>query len=300
MKYSGEEFLNDSLYDLSKNIRSENLTEKNKMGILIAFENNLKSNLTSCLETDEGLKNIAIYINNNIKTINLSQSLYDVINSGGFPYGNTINDILKELLKNNTDIKINKLNNLIIYFQNLYFELAMENSNDFKVVMDEETKDKINNYYNQNSGQWLTKEKISEAIIKFLLNVKLHEKNGKSGLIEMNDNLFDYLNNKYSWKNEVYTNNLFTKECVEYKNLGILVKNAYDFYKFISFERISKLDKENQEILDKIRIAENERRKKEEDEKILQEKIKIDNEDVNEENLGGDIDENDMGDLGDF
>jgi len=301
MKYSNEEFLNDGLHDLSKNIVSEKLTEKDKMESLIVFEKNLKTNLTSCLETNEGLKNITSYINGNITTIDLSQSLYDVINSGGFPYSNTINDILREFLKNNTDIKINKLNELIIFFQNLYFELAMENSNDFKVVMDEETKERINNYYNQSSGQWLTKEKISETIMKFLLIVKIHEKNGKNGLVEMDDNLFDYLNNIYLWKNDVYTNVLFTKECVEYKNLGILVKNAYDFYKLISFERISKLEKENKEILDKIRIAENEKIKKEKNEKIEEEKKKIDNEEDNEvENLGGDIDDEDLGDLDEY
>ena len=119
MKYSGEEFLNDGIFEFNKNIKPESLDEKVKMEFLIFYEKNLQTNLTSCLEIDEGLKNIVLYINKNINKINKSKSLSDIINEGGFPY--KINDELKEFLKNNTNIIVDKLSNLIIYFENLYF-----------------------------------------------------------------------------------------------------------------------------------------------------------------------------------
>ena len=306
MKYSAEDFLNDGINELNKNIKSESLNEKDKMEFLIFYEKDLKTNLTSCFEVNEGLKNIIIYVNKNIKKINYSKSLFDIINEGAFSYGNTIKDCLKEFLKNNANIKINKLTNLILFFEILYFELAMEKSEDYKDKIDDTIKGKISEYYKNKNGQLLTKERLSNTIVKFLLNIEMNENNGKTGLIEMNDNLFDYLNNQYLWSNDIYQDNRFTKECEEYKELNILVKNAYDFYCDISFDGKAKFDKEKNAILDKIRIVEIEKIKKEKEkerEKEIKKIIEKENETVGESqenNVIEDLDDADMDDLDAF
>ena len=134
----------------------------------------------------------------------------------------------------------------------------------------------------------------------------MNENNGKTGLIEMNDNLFDYLNNQYLWSNDIYQDSRFTKECGEYKKLNILVKNAYDFYCDISFDSKAKFDKEKNEILDKIRIAETEKIKKEKEKerekeiKKIIEKESETNVDSQENHVGGDLDEDDMDGLDAF
>ena len=302
MKYSGEEFLNDGIFEFNKNIKPESLDEKVKMEFLIFYEKNLQTNLTSCLEIDEGLKNIVLYINKNINKINKSKSLSDIINEGGFPY--KINDELKEFLKNNTNIIVDKLSNLIIYFENLYFELAMEKSDEYKVKMEDEIKTRFDEYYKEKSGQLLTKEKLSNTIIKLLLNVKMNKQNGKTVLIENEENLFDYLNNKYLWSNEIYTDNKFSKECEEYKKLDIKVKNAYDFYSYISTDYKDKFDKEKNGILDKIRKDENEKKIKEKEaetenmKKKIEEEINATNGDNQEnETTAVDVNDDDMDDL---
>ena len=192
---------------------------------------------------------------------------------------------------------------MILFFEILYFELAMEKSKDYKDKIDDTIKGKINEYYKNKSGQLLTKERLSNTIIKFLLNIKMNENNGKTGLIEMNDNLFDYLNNQYLWSNDFCQDSRFTKECGEYKELNILVKNAYDFYCDISVDSKAKFDKEKNEILDKIRIAETEKIKKEKEKerekeikKVIEKESETDG-DSQENNFGGDPDEADMGDL---
>jgi len=178
-------------------------------------------------------------------------------------------------LKNNTDITINKLSELISFLENLYFELAMEKRTEFREKMDESTKNKIDEYYREKSGQFITKEKLSNALIKFLLIVAMNQKDNAE-LIDINDNLFDYLNYKFLWNNNISNDSRF-KECDEYKNLGIYLKNAYDFYSYISNESKIEFEKEKGEIKEKIKIEENNKkmeemkRKMEEEEKRLKE-----------------------------
>ena len=301
MKYLEEGFLNDGISEFNKNIKQpECLNEKDKMEFLIFYDKNLQANLITCLEINEELKNIVIYINKNFNKINKRKSLYDIINEGGFPY--KINDDLKEFLKNNKNIIVSKLSNLIIYFENLYFELAMEKEEIYKEKLDEDTKNKFDKYYNNKNGHLLSKEKLSITIIKFLLNVLMNHKNEKSELIEKEDNLFGYLSYKFLWNKEIYSDNRFTEECKEFKNLGIYIKNSYDFNSYISMESKNKFNKEKKEILDKIRLEEIEKIKKEkakEEEEKKIEKINEKNGD-NHKNNYIEIDEDDMDDLDNY
>ena len=200
------------------------------------------------------LINIVKYINKNFKNNKISRPLYHIINEGGFT--NKINDDLKEFMKNNKNIIVSKLSNLIIYLEMLYFKLAMEKINIYEEKIDEQTRNKINEYNKVKSGQLINKEKLSLTIIKFLLNLIMNQ---KTELIDMNDNIFDYLSNKFLWNNEIYTDNRFIKECEEYKYLGIYVKNIYDFYNYIANDFKDKFEKEKKEIIEKIRADENEK-----------------------------------------
>ena len=58
----------------------------------------------------------------------------------------------------------------------------------------------------------------------------MNQKYEKSGSIELDDNLFEYLNNKYLWNNAIIKDDKFAGECEQYKKLFIYIKNAYDFY----------------------------------------------------------------------
>ena len=68
-------------------------------------------------------------------------------------------------------------------------------------------------------------------IMRYLLNIEM---NHKTGLIDLNDYLFEYLKNNFLWKYETFKDSQFIKECKEFKNFGIIVKNTYDFYCYIS------------------------------------------------------------------
>ena len=114
--------------------------------IIMKIKKKLKDNLDSCLEIDE-VKNIIIYANKNKKRINNNKLLFDVINEGGFPY--KINEDFKEFLKNNKNLTLSKLSNLIKYFEKLYFELAIKNKEEYKEKLDEDTKNDFENYYNK-------------------------------------------------------------------------------------------------------------------------------------------------------
>lgn len=52
-------------------------------------------------------------------------------------------------------------------------------------------------------------------IMRFLLNIEI---NHKTGLIDLNDNLFEYLKNNFLWKYETFKDSRFIKECEEFKN----------------------------------------------------------------------------------
>ena len=231
MIYSDEEYLNDGISLLNKNIQENSLEENDKKNFIIFYEKNFEQNLIYCFEIHEELKNIVKHINNNIINIKKEQPLFEIIKDE-FPY--KIDKNLEEFFKN-TKITVDKLTELIKYLEYLYFELAMKNNKKFKEKIDEETKNKIEKYYNGKSGQFITKEKLSIVIIKFLLNVVTNKKE-ETKLINMNDNLFDYLNSKFLWNFEFSNDNRFTKELEEYKILGIYIKNVYDFYCYISYD----------------------------------------------------------------
>ena len=283
MKFTEEDYLNDGLNEFNENIKSEDLNEKDKMVFLNFYEKYLNSNLKLCLEVNEELLNIINYINKNFKNNKIRKPLYDIINEGGFTY--KINEELKEFMKNNKNIIVSKLSNLIIYLEMLYFKLAMEKINIYEEKIDEKTRNKINEYNKVKSGQLINKEKLSLTIIKFLLNLIMNQ---KTELIDMNDNIFDYLSNKFLWNNEIYTDNRFIKECEEYKYLGIYVKNIYDFYNYIANDFKDKFEKEKKEIIEKIRADENEKltieklQKRELENKLEIHVLDIDEEDFDE------------------
>ena len=90
----------------------------------------------------------------------------------------------------------------------------------------------------------------------------MNQKDEKSGLIELEDNLFEYLNNKFLWNNETIKDDRFTKECEQYKKLQIYIKNVYDFYGSISTKFQEEFEAENKEILDEIKNDEEAEKKR--------------------------------------
>ena len=125
MKYTGEEFIKDGISDLNIKINKKDLDEGDKMSFVKFCEKNLKDNLDCCLEFNEGLKNIILYVYKNIKTINTRKGIYSNIFEGGrFPY--EICKDLKSFLEDNKNMILNKLTNLMIYLEKFYFELAIE------------------------------------------------------------------------------------------------------------------------------------------------------------------------------
>ena len=258
----------------------------------------MEHNLINCFEIHKNFNDIVKYVNKNIKKVKNENSLFEIINDNVFPP--KIKENLKEFLKNNSTITVDKLSELIKFFEQLYFDIAMEKVNELKEKMDEETKNKINNYYKKKNGQFITKEELSIAIIKFLLNVVINQRD-IAELIDINDNLFEYLNNKFLWNVEISTDNRFTKEMEEYKRLGIFVKNSYDFYCYISNDIKNKLEKEKIKIKDIIKTEE-EKKLNEETQKQLEEKEKIlaelnnQNQEEDQANNFGDTTDMDIGD----
>ena len=303
MKYSGKDYLNDGIYELNKiKDMNQEMDEKDKIGFLIYYEKKLKENLPSCLEINGSLKNIIAYVLKNIKKINKNESIYNVIEGGGFPYRESINKDFKEFMKDNQNIKVTKLSSLFKYLEMLYFELAMKDTSEFKEKLNDEIKERINKYYSGKTGELITKGTLSNIIIKFILNIKMSQ---KIEVIQMDDNLFSYLNNKYLWTEDIYQDNRFSKECEDYINLNILVKNAYDFYSTISFDSKAMFEKDNDEILKKIKTAEEEKARKDkeikrENERKIIEQINNTQEEDTPKQENVDIDEDDLDDLDNY
>lgn len=300
MKYIKNDFLNDGIYEFNEKLIIESLSESDKKEFLRFYEKYLENSLESCLEINENIKNIIAYINK-IYKVNNSKLVTNVINDGGFYY--KINNNLKDFLYNNLNLKISKLSNLMLYLETLYFELAMKEKEEYNEKINNETKSQIDKYYTDKNRLLITKDILSITIIRFLINIEINKKNDKTESIDFNDNLFDYLNIKYLWNNEIFNNIRFIQEYEELKNLGIYVKNIYDFYSYISIDTKSNFEKEKKEILGKIRIDENEKLIKEKqekgDKKEEKTKLKIKNENVeeNQANKAKDIIDDDFDDL---
>ena len=117
------------------------------------------------------------------------------------------------------------------------------------------------------------------AIIRFLLNVEMNQKNDIIGLIEMNDHLFNYLNKR------------LIKESEPFDKLDIYVRNSYDFYQYVSGDINIKFEEERKKLLERIKNEEKEKLLKQ-DIKNKNEKEKIDEEIENINKINADNDNN--------
>ncbi len=298
IKYTGEDFLDDGIYEFNKNFKSENLNEKDKKDIVNFYEENLKSNLISCLEVNEGIKNIIKYANKNNKNINVTRSVNNIINQGAFHY--KLNDNLKSFLNKNTNVQVSKLSNLMIFIEKLYFESAINQRNEYTVKLEDKIKKDIDTYYEKKSGQLITKDRLSVTIIRFLLNVLMNEKNDKTGLVEENDNLFNYLGNQLLWNDKDYKDPRFAKEMDEFKKLNILVKNSLDFYSNIASSSKNEFDNEMKDLSGRIMEEKKEKLENEKQAKREEERKKIEQTKNDDENNAQDVDDDDIDDITDF
>ena len=297
IKYTGEDFLDDGISEFNKKFKSDNLNKKDIKAIVNFYEENLKSNLVSCLEVNEGIKNIIKYANKNFKNINESKSANNIISQGVFNY--ILNDNLKSFL-NNTNIQVSKLSNLMIFLEELYFESAINQRNEYKVILEDTIKKSIDTYYEKKSGQLITKDRLSVTIIRFLLNVLMNEKNNKTGLVEEDDNLFNYLGNQLLWNDKDYKDPRFAKEMEEYKKLGIYVKNSLDFYSYIISSCKNGFDNEMKNLSGIIFAEKKEKIEKLENDKIEEERVIIEQTKNDYVSNAQDIDDYDIDDMTDF
>ena len=288
MKYLGEEFLYDGIFTFNKNITIKNLEEKDKKALVIFYHKYLETNLDSCLEANIGLKNIIEYVNQNFQKINSSKSLSNIIKEEKFRY--ELNKDLKNFLNENINIIVSKLSNMMIYLERLYFELAMKEREEYKEKIDNNTKNKIEIYYKEKKEQLITKDKLSLAIIRFLLNDAMNQKEDKYKLFELNDNLFMHLNNLFLWDNNIINDGRFINEIEEYKNLGIFIKNSYEFYMDIATDNINEFEKEIKNISEEIISNEKIKLEKEKQDKGEEFNKKIENQN-NEKAVIQDLDD---------
>ena len=80
----------------------------------------------------------------------------------------------------------------------------------------------------------------------------MNRNNGKIEIIKDNDNLFEYLSNKYFWEKKITEDERFEHEIGEYKNFNINIKNISDFYNIISVEYKKDFEKETKNLYEKI------------------------------------------------
>ena len=253
MKYKEEDFLDDGISYFNENLKTENLDEQDKKRLINFYMKKL-NDLKSCVEINENIINIIKYVNANDKVINANQPIYKIINEEDFNY--KINAQLKYFLNNNQNLIVSKLTNIVVFLENLYFEMAMREKKEYKEKIGEEIKNKLDDYYANKKGIINTKNKLAINIIRFLLNIEIAKKNSKTFFVDFEDNIFDYLCHNFFWNNNIFNDPVFSQEVQEYKDLEICIKNAYDLYCYISKEEKRKFEKEINELKEKIKIEE--------------------------------------------
>ena len=253
MKYKEEDFLDDGISYFNENLKTENLDEQDKKGLINFYMKKLKD-LKSYYYINENIINIIKYVNANDKVINANQPIYKIINEEDFNY--KINAQLKYFLNNNQNLIVSKLTNIVVYLENLYFEMAMREKKEYKEKIGEEIKNKLDDYYANKKGIINTKNKLAVNIIRFLLNIEIAKKNSKTFFVDFEDNIFDYLCHNFFWNNNIFNDPVFSQEVQEFKDLEICIKNAYDLYCYISKEEKRKFEKEINELKEKIKIEE--------------------------------------------
>ena len=209
-------------------IKPVKLNENEKKSVISFYEEYWKINLEACLTVNDGIKNIIKYINKDSKSNkNIeTKSIYSIIDEAGI----SIDNDFKKYLNDNTNISVNKLNSLMLYLEQLYFELIMMQKKEYNEKLSEETKKKFEEIYKNNKPQILEKDDISLRIIRFILIVVMNKKNDKNKIIKETYNLLNYISNHLLWDKEIYDDKRFATENDYYKKLNIKISNEYDFY----------------------------------------------------------------------
>ena len=80
----------------------------------------------------------------------------------------------------------------------------------------------------------------------------MHENISKVEFTNFDENLFEYLSNKYLWNSKIYEDKKFNDEIIDLKKYGIKIKQAYYFYCHLGKENGKKFQKEIENFAEEI------------------------------------------------
>ena len=166
------------------------------------------------------------YIQNSLSPNETSTSIYQVIMN--IPEHYNIDDNIKELFRENQNIKINKTVRIFEFFEYLCWNQIKDNLLDeFMKPLNEEKILLIGDYYQNNKNNNISKAELAEAIRKFISRYLA----GKRSQSEIGEDkmLFDYLPRVDLWKRNI-DDPEFENEISKLKKLNITVGEAKDFY----------------------------------------------------------------------
>ena len=166
------------------------------------------------------------YIQNSLSPNETSTSIYQVIMN--IPEHYNIDDNIKELFRENQNIKINKTVRIFEFFEYLCWDQIKDNLLDeFMKPLNEEKILLIGDYYQNNKNNNISKAELAEAIRKFISRYLA----GKRSQSEIGEDkmLFDYLPRVDLWKRNI-DDPEFENEISKLKKLNITVGEAKDFY----------------------------------------------------------------------
>ena len=158
-----------------------------------------------------------------------------------------IGEECKDFFKNNPDFKLNTLISIFEFIELLCYPQILENVNEeYKIDIQQEEINKINQYFNNNHEILISKMLILPAVRKFIsrfLSGKREEKE-----IKESENLLYFLRSKEDfWPKDIFHNPKFD---VEFENMlnsfSINVNKAINFYEVLGG---NKLEMENEDNL---------------------------------------------------
>ena len=160
-------------------------------------------------------------------TINEETKIYEIVNK----LKDNFSNIFIKLFENNESLTFNKTCEIFFYYLKLIFQLVEEELNNYKNELGEESKEALNNYFN--NKHLINKKDFSRAIRLFTTLVLFLEENKEKKIKNNRNNIVNYLRANDLWESDIYNNEDFNKNLNELKLFNIQINQIISLFKIL-------------------------------------------------------------------
>ena len=234
--YNNEVFSNEvsnyiSLFN--KNYNCKNIDYDNKISIYKFYMDN-KSSIPLCKDMIYDFITLIKFLNEkrnegNDKDIKEESKIYEVINK----LKDRVSDNFIKIFENNDGLTIDKTTSIFEYYLKSIYEVVSNEIKIYKQELNEESKNKIKDYYQKSKKNIIKKTEFARAIRIFTTLVLFLEEDKENKLKNNRNNILNYLKAPDLWSKDLYEDQDFNNNLIELKSINAPINQIISLYEYL-------------------------------------------------------------------